>query len=108
MISTGSMSIKSNAVKQMPLGSYRKQKELDSAVALECMRSQTWPSHEASGCNSTPSLLIQWLILISSDVQMKPGPIRYPCGVCRKSVRKKNCIGMHVGAYEALSSPDEQ
>ena len=29
-----------------------------------------------------------WLILLAGDVEMNPGPARFPCTVCGKSVRR--------------------
>ena len=28
-----------------------------------------------------------WLLLLSGDIEINPGPVRYPCTVCAKPVR---------------------
>ena len=32
---------------------------------------------------------LQYLLLLSGDINLHPGPIQYPCSVCTKAVRKK-------------------
>eukprot|EP00795_Rhopilema_esculentum_P008410 gene8410-14388_t len=32
--------------------------------------------------------LIQWLLLLSGDILLNPGPVKYPCKVCLKNVRQ--------------------
>ncbi len=41
----------------------------------------------SSGICSAPIVMLMMLLLLCGDVELNPGPVRYPCGVCEKSVR---------------------
>jgi hypothetical protein len=73
--------------------------------------------------NQYQSSLIRLLIL-SGDIALNPGPVKYPCGKCSKPVRKNQkgiqcegtvceqwhhikCINLPVVEYERLSSTSE-
>ena len=63
-----------------------------------------------------------WLLLSSGDIEVNPGPAKYPCGICRRSVRvnqagvqcdlcdfwvHKRCMIMPNYEYERLQLSDE-
>ena len=33
------------------------------------------------------------LLLLSGDIASNPGPVKFPCGICNKPVRKKSTLG---------------
>lgn len=64
-----------------------------------------------------------WLLLLAGDIEVNPGPVRYPCTVCSKAVRKNQrgiccdrceswsharCCQIDVGEYERLGKSNEE
>ena len=64
-----------------------------------------------------------WLLLLAGDIEANPGPIKYPCTACGKSVRKNqrgilcdrcdkwthaSCCGVNKAEYQRLGDSDEQ
>ena len=62
-----------------------------------------------------------WLLLIAGDVELNPGPIKYPCTVCNRPVKRNqrgiqcdscdlwthaNCCSMSVDEYKQLGDSD--
>ena len=63
-----------------------------------------------------------WLLLLSGDVEVNPGPVRYPCTSCNRPVQRNQmgifcnrcelwthvkCCGVSRVAYDRLSSEEE-
>ncbi|CAG2210856.1 unnamed protein product [Mytilus edulis] len=71
-----------------------------------------------TNCKYTTSICIR-LLLLSGDVSLNPGPVKFPCGTCEKGVRKNQraiqcddcnvwfhlkCIDLPLNEYELLGS----
>ena len=39
------------------------------------------------GCTAGKPNLVYWLLLLAGDVELNPGPIKFPCAMCSKPVR---------------------
>ena len=65
--------------------------------------------------------LIQWILLLSGDISLNPGPVKYPCKICKKGVRRNQkgiccdkcdnwlhtrCIGMDEVTYYHYAEND--
>ena len=41
----------------------------------------------------------KFLLLLSGDIELNPGPTRYPCAVCKKGVRSKGVCCTNCGFW---------
>ena len=70
-------------------------------------------------CSRKAPNLVFWLLLLAGDVEQNPGPVRYPCTVCKQPVRCNQrgiectrcenwshvrCCGVSVDEYEKISA----
>lgn len=66
-----------------------------------------------------PDPYCYWLLILAGDVELNPGPIKYPCTVCKKAVRSNQrgiscdgcelwthtrCCRVPEGEYQRLAS----
>ena len=78
----------------------------------------------SSHLQSSRSLLVMWLIVLSGDVEVNPGPstVKFPCKVCSKPVRRNQrgvqcdvcdewlhtrCVGISNAQYSELKQSDD-
>ena len=74
-------------------------------------------------CRRKAPNLVFWLLLLAGDVEQNPGPVRYPCTVCKQPVRCNQrgiectrcenwshvrCCGVSVDEYEKISANENE